>query len=823
MNIKDNNTININDILPPHLLLHAFQYLQPLSPIDTHSPLPLPGDRMVHIPTTAKRCPKSPPNSKPSIPIELLLASTCRYWRRVVCQGMPFSSYFNLPAMLTAARLNRIGLTRAGLDPGILLFAGDVGRLKRLKGLDLCFPGISMGCLDLLLERLYQCYIGKGKGKGKEKEVMGEHVDDEGLKLESLILMFRMQEWTHTIEDGHPACVVEDVMNRFSEFFERLDVYDHEHGGAEEGTTSTTIDNNDTTMATIQPPQKSPNRKRPRIKFLRIHVSLAFHGDPPLISHKAVERFSKALGGSLETLQIRMSGPLGRNAGWSIRERPGLVLDLRWMTGAFGFGGGTTVNGNVPPDEIDDDWEEIGNDFVRVGDGVDDSGGEGVDDGDGEGEGDEVVGGNVNERENDGGGGGAGETMDPSPMEVVGHDVGENALSRVANDILEASAVLMNSLNVLDRVVTNATSSERGQEQSETTTNLTRSARAKRRPRRLRLNEHHPALILAAHNPNLQTLRMDAFPLDLSILRVLVGASIKILHIREVYHTVGTLSGFENLERLSLGVGNWLPNIGFAGYGGIHPLMLGFQGRSSLRSMRSPTGHETGSVNDLGMVAVSPSHPVRRVLNGLSVAARGRLVTLAIAGIHREALMEFFMGSVVLGLGEDGKSGSGRERERTVSVQGDGVNEDVAVQVDFDGVGEVIASGHAARSARLRRVRRERLGAVENGVTAGAVGAENEADGVIGDEALMDIVRELDEAFVDYGGAEQLPDGEGVDQVVEGFDAPDAPDDEVLPGEGQDGQQGHDISPTESEEAIQSILPGGSESRPTLITGSSPF
>jgi hypothetical protein len=127
------------------------------------------------------------------------------------------------------------------------------------------------------------------------------------------------------------------------------------------------------------------------------------------------------------------------------------------------------------------------------------------------------------------------------------------------------------------------------------------------------LTKQHPVFILLSHTCQfLDTVRMEAFPLNLPLLRS-ISPHITTLHLAETQNIPGSLAGFHQLRHLSFGDGGW-DSAFFAGGGGI-------------------ISRDRISENSSGSL--------REVLKGLGRRARSQLKTLAIGGIHSRYLMEF--------------------------------------------------------------------------------------------------------------------------------------------------------------------------------------
>ncbi|KAI9322059.1 hypothetical protein DFJ73DRAFT_875722 [Zopfochytrium polystomum] len=671
-----------------------------------------------------------------SIPVELLLGSVCKRWR-LVSFGMGFSGSLNVAGLLSPARLVRLGLTDGGCDEGLITFASDIERMRHLKSLDLSFPGVSMKALKFLLGILLNVYL--------ESVRLGLSVSP----LQSLHLTFRNPEWLESPSGLEPKRTVSLVLTDLANFFEQVNALAqflkvepsmfvkveaariHVNGKFALTPTPSRLLHPET--------EEQPSPMHVRIYQLterkvdrllqngsvfvdsrneplfssspRSFVSSLSGPVPPappppplpmqeeMLTPRVVHRFATALGGHLRTLQIRMDGGIGRaNGMWGVPERTMRPFAFPWpvvfpatvgttLVGATGNGAATaTMEGQALNVALNGgDWDDVDPRLIP----------------------------NPSEEMTDI------EDSEAEPMDTDGSPPSETNATTSAENSSDGNTIQAQEA----QSVASTSSPTRGPRYRLGESPPKRTKRRARRTVRgfqspsddsrsarseawhsLDLPRQHPAMTFALYHPSLTTLRMDAYPLNLPVLRDLLP-NLRNLHVRDVYHTMGSLEGFDQLEGLSLGVGNWPPGEGFPGFGGSQPL-FGRQGNNPVARGMRPSSPAGAGPNDVGMAVLAPRHPIRSLLGSLPLTARRKMRTLAIGAISLEGFLEFFVG---------------KGEALTMALAG---NVSVWLQ---DEVTKLIDDSTASSAGRIRRVDESEGGSVDAAEEAFAAEDENTA------------------------------------------------------------------------------------------------
>ncbi|KAJ3219673.1 hypothetical protein HDU67_010035 [Dinochytrium kinnereticum] len=643
------------DMLPDGLLLAIFSMLQPniLPPMLASQPPS--GERLVHQPLAA-RTPgpgqafvrsiystrKRPQLPKRTVPYEIHLGSVCRTWRRVV-MGLPNNANLNIPSFLTLPRLIHLGQSAGGLDGAIELFTGDPERLGNLTGLELFFPGTSVGCL----RRLATKFAGTLSSPSLESS-------GAGYRLDSISLNFRFKEWDwkewdvraeSRQEDYHDSDLVTEVVDVISQLLETS--RKSEVAGIEEEKIDGGVDED--------PFPPSSRRDRVRIRNLRIHMAartlVRRDGSLMYVTGRVltlsdgtfpmdITRLAAALGGSLRSLCLRINGPrlwggwpqkvrfrqiysgddAGRDSSYGLTSNPvearspgeGQIADVDEsdapvatadLNYAHPFTTPVDIHQDIQPLTLDESLFET-HPFLYYDVGLFSSLSADAQD-----ETDEI----------------ARRRLDES--KEINHKRFAKWMSRIDGEWVDGNR--HGSPDIPPCMWSFSKPGSFGPI-------IMKKRMESDHPHRVETchidpttspDQYHPIVPLLAGSPHLRVLRLESGHIDLSLASALCPL-IHTLHISDPTRSTGSVAGFRNLAKLSLGSGTWGGTTKFAGYGT----------KDSTRGMLSST-----FLNDVtGSSFGQAEKAIGTIIGGLSADSKERFVSLALAAVPVQPFVDIF-------------------------------------------------------------------------------------------------------------------------------------------------------------------------------------
>jgi hypothetical protein len=291
------------------------------------------------------------------------------------------------------------------------------------------------------------------------------------------------------------------------------------------------------------------------------------------------------------------------------------------------------------------------------------------------------------------------------------------------------------------------------------TTKPVSPVRKRKQTKKIRLSLQHPALSFAAYNPNLKILRMDAYPLHLTLLSKLAPNLTK-LHIREPLQCIGSLQGLRKLTSLSLGTGNWdFVDSSLAGWGG----SVGSKSVAMLKGMK-------GSPAFTWETSAMSGRCTYRILSGMDKETRRGLEALGIGGVHLESFLEFLVGGLDELLKNEGeyleqesgkesrKKGTGKGKEKRLMAKAS-IETGITTDDDLVGVADMEISSSPGSIARGEPM------AMDSALSEPAAVADNESQLASQPEPEPDYESDFEENVI----MEEASDDDNDDDILSGL------------------------------------------------------
>ncbi|KAJ3239190.1 hypothetical protein HDU78_002992 [Chytriomyces hyalinus] len=572
-------------------------------------------------------------NKCKSIPTSVLLASVCRMWRRIISMH----TEMNPLTLLTIPRVLRISLGVGMLDDSLVLvqkpIESDSGhtslsfdqlnravissRAWNTSSLAVSFPAISELAFKALLTSILNqklhcicCSDAKCDSKNAScyEEKFCSHVDSphhhhhHAPALSSISLVFRAPEW-HKHDTGHNAItdsvwttvhsaisIMSDLLREFSgksfcrnaaPVFHLKSLHMH-----------VCVDSKGSGRTNTRPVSATPGRAS-RVSRISTVAQSDSEDDEWTRGCAAWMRLSNALDGSLESLQMRLNGPV-ENFGWLIDESVGgdsgknaalsrddLLAQRRHFRVFENENGQTTIfnpreNADPGVEQVDEsEWQRL----------------------------EQVMYGN---------------TPNPTSSQPCENCDGD---TKCFQCLLLPPA-------------------QSGSSSSSSSSNLPPPSSHARASENL-TSAHHPTLLIACKSPKLTHLRQEAHGLQLRLISQ-ACPFLTTLHISSPAWTFGTLENFQCLTHLTLGNGNWEDGY-FAGSSSGGGEQGAYDSRRGVGyGMRGSFATSAPSFMELGADRVMA---VKKLMMSMTPAIRARLETLAVGEISLDTVVMCFVGS----------------------------------------------------------------------------------------------------------------------------------------------------------------------------------